>query len=152
VDEYSAALERAVRAAVPGWLVRAVTRTAMRQTGLCSAELTEDAAAMAREHAGEVVDELHRLLATDVDAQRSNPLSVLRRAVRFPTDVLRRHAIPTVARDEFAVRAFPDDVYALSPATWSDVDESLQEPGLEWSAWKAKTVLDRRRAEGRLSP
>jgi hypothetical protein len=40
-------------------------------------------------------------------------------------------------------------VYDLSPATWGDVDESLQEPGLIWGAWKAKTVLERRRAEGR---
>jgi hypothetical protein len=151
VDDYAAALERAVRAAVPDWLTRGVTSTAVRQTGRCSQDLADDAATMAREHAEEVVDELHRLLAMDVDAQRSNPLSVLRRAVRFPTEVLRRHRIPPVPRDDFAVRAFPEDVYGLSPATWSDVDESLQEPGLVWGAWKAKTILDRRRAEGRLS-
>jgi hypothetical protein len=54
-----------------------------------------------------------------------------------------------VRRDDFKQHAFPDDTYDLSPATWSDVAESVQEPGLVWSAWKAKTVLDRRRAEGR---
>ena len=52
-------------------------------------------------------------------------------------------------RDEFEERAFPDDVYRLSPATWSDVDPSLHEPGIIWGAYKAKTVLDRRRAEGK---
>jgi hypothetical protein len=55
-----------------------------------------------------------------------------------------------VQRDEFAERVFPDDVYGLSPAAFSDVSEDLVEPGIMWGAWKAKTVLDRRRSEGRL--
>ena len=59
--------------------------------------------------------------------------------------LLLAHGIPPVARDDFAIRAFPGDVYALSPATWSDVDENVQEPGIIWGAWKAKTMLDRRR-------
>jgi hypothetical protein len=104
---------------------------------------------MSRDHSPNVLAELDRLLATDADAQTTNPLSVLRAAVRHPTEVLARHGVPHAARDDFAVRNFPGDVYALSPATWADVDESLQEPGLIWGAWKAKTVLDRRRAEGR---
>jgi hypothetical protein len=71
--------------------------------------------------------------------------------VRFPTEVLRRFGVPTPKRDDFAAEAFPDDAYGLSPATWADVDESLREPGLMWGAWKAHTVLARRRAEGRLT-
>jgi hypothetical protein len=86
----------------------------------------------------------------DVDDQRTNPLTILRRAVSYPTAVLRDSGVPEVVRDDFRERAFPADVYDLSPATWGDVDESLQEPGLIWGAWKAKTVLERRRAEGRL--
>ena len=85
------------------------------------------------------------LLSTDVDQQQTNPLSVLRSAVRHPTAVLHAAGLPRVHRDEFAERAFPADIYGLSPATWADVDPSLQEPGLIWGAWKAKTVLDRRR-------
>jgi hypothetical protein len=86
------------------------------------------------------------LLASDIDAQRTNPLSLLRGAVRYPTAVLRDAGVaPTGQRDEFAVRAFPDDVYDLAPATWTDVDESLQEPGIAWGAWKAYTHLSRRR-------
>jgi hypothetical protein len=42
----------------------------------------------------------------------------------------------------------PDDHYAIAPATWTDVDESLREPGLVWGAWKAATVLARRRSDG----
>ena len=92
-----------------------------------------------------VMSQLVGLLETDVDQQRSNPLSVLRRAVEHPTRVLLAAEIPPLKRDDFAVRAFPLDVYGLSPATWADVHESLLEPGVIWGAWKAKTVLDRRR-------
>jgi hypothetical protein len=57
--------------------------------------------------------------------------------------------VPPIRRSEFDRETFPDDVYGLSPATWSDIDESVHDPGLFWGAWKAKTVLDRRRDEGR---
>lgn len=101
---------------------------------------------MAEIGAAEIIQRLEALLVLDVDAQTTNPLSVLRWGVRYPTELLAAHAVPPVRRDDFAVRAFPSDVYGLSPATWADIDESLQEPGLIWGAWKAKTVLDRRRA------
>ncbi len=141
----------AISAVLPTWLERCVVMTARRQSGDVTEELTEAAREMARAANVVVMAELVALFDTDVDAQRTNPLSVLRAAVRFPTEVLAAHGVPARSRDEFAVRAFPADVYGLSPATWDDVDESLREPGLIWGAWKAKTVLDRRRAEGRLS-
>jgi hypothetical protein len=50
-----------------------------------------------------------------------------------------------VVRDEFDERSFPDDVYGLSPATWVDIDEALVEPGIEWGAWKAATVMMRKK-------
>jgi hypothetical protein len=95
-----------------------------------------------------VLEALVDLLATDVDEQRTNPLSVFRDAVAGPTDVLRRLGVPPPVHDPFASRAFPDDVYRLGPATWSDIDPELHEPGLVWGAWKAMTVLRRRREEG----
>ena len=149
MDEYSEQLEHALADAVPAWLERSVVVVATR-AGVRSTQLDTDASAMALDAAPMVLDEIHRLLTTDVDEQRSNPLSILRAAVRFPTSVLQAHDVAPVRRDDFARRVFPEDVYALSPATWADIDESLQEPGLIWGAWKAKTVLDRRRAEGRL--
>jgi hypothetical protein len=113
------------------------------------ADVREAARAAAARARADVGAELRAFLALDVDDQRTNPLAILRAAVRYPTAVLRDAGVPPVRRDEFKARAFPDDVYDLAPATWKDVDESLQEPGLIWSAWKAKTVLDRRRGEGR---
>ena len=149
MDPYVQQLYDAVVEVLPRWLLRCVRDTARRQSGSVTPELGADAERMVADAGPLVLAELHELLATDVDEQRTNPLSVLRAAVHHPTVVLRRHGIAVVARDDFAVRAFPDDVYGLSPATWADVDEALRDPGLIWGAWKAKTVLDRRRAEGR---
>ncbi len=143
------ALARAVQAVVGEWLVRCVERTAQRQWGACPPDLRTAALTMAEREAPEVTAGLERLLSTDVDDQRTNPLGVLRAAVVHPTAVLAAAGVPPVRRDPFAEEAFPDDCYDLSPATWSDVDASLHEPGIIWGAWKAKVVLDRRRTEGR---
>jgi hypothetical protein len=55
-------------------------------------------------------------------------------------------------RDEYDEKINPDDVYGIGPAHWNDIDESLTEPGIVWGAAKASTVLQRRRAEGKLDP
>lgn len=94
-----------------------------------------------------VVDELEELLGLDPEQQRTNPLSVLRAAVRFPTELLVENCVPPPVRNSFDTRIHPLDIYCLSPATWADVDQSLSEPGLIWGAWKAKTILDRRQSD-----
>ncbi|MAT04847.1 MAG: hypothetical protein CL424_07375 [Acidimicrobiaceae bacterium] len=100
------------------------------------------------ETAADLLAALERLLATDVDEQRTNPLSLFRGAVAAPTELLRAHEVPAPPIDRFAEEHFPDDPYRLGPATWTDIDDSLQTPGLTWGAWKAMTVLQRRRDEG----
>jgi hypothetical protein len=144
-DELAAALD----GAVGPWVERCVVRLVTAQRAEVPADVREAARAAAAWARADVGAELRAFLALDVDDQRTNPLAILRAAVRYPTAVLRDAGVPPVRRDEFKARAFPDDVYDLAPATWKDVDESLQEPGLIWSAWKAKIVLDRRRGEGR---
>jgi hypothetical protein len=140
------ALADGVEAALPGWVERAVTSRA----GVADSGVRAAIAEAGRQAAAEVGAEVRALLATDVDEQRVNPLSLLRRAVRYPTEVLRAAGVaPSTRRDEFAERAFPDDVYDLSPATWSDVDPSLHERGIVWGAAKAHVVLARRRREGK---
>lgn len=145
MNDYQQQLAYAVESVLPKWFFRSVVDTARRAGIQPLPELVEAARTMAQEATPLVMEELRELLATDVDAQRSNPLSVLRSAVRYPTAVLHDAGLSPVHRDEFARRAFPDDAYNLAPATWADIDESLQAPGLIWGAWKAKTVLDRRR-------
>lgn len=145
MDQYAQQLADAVHAVLADWLTRCVVTTAQRSAVGLSPPLLDAARAMAHEATPVVMQKLIELLETDVDAQRTNPLSVLRGAVSYPTRVLQSAGVPPVRRDDFEVRAFPTDVYHLSPATWIDIEKSLQEPGLIWGAWKAKTVLDRRR-------
>ena len=99
-------------------------------------------------HAGlrasvEVGAELRRLLAADIGEQWTNPLTVLRGAVRFPTEVLRRAGVPPLVRDDFDERHFPDDDYGLAPLTFADIDPSLADLGLAWGAAKARLHLMR---------
>lgn len=149
MDEYSAVLLAEVDATVPGWIERCVL-TRLAEAGIEIDDARRGQIALAGEAArAQVHDELVALLTTDVDDQRTNPLAVLRRAVVHATAVLAQAGAPPATRDAFEQRAFPDDRYGLTPATWRDVDERLAEPGLVWGAWKAKTVLDRRKTEGR---
>ena len=138
---YATALADAIEAALPGWVVRSV---ALRAAGL-GAE-----AQAAGERAGaEIAAQVRTLLEADVDQQWTSPLDLLRRAVTFPTAVLRAEGISPVRRDSFAEQVFPDDVYDLSPASFADVDPALTEPGIEWGAAKAHVILNRRAREGR---
>ena len=96
----------------------------------------------------DVSPQVRALLETDVDEQTTNPLAILRGAVRFPTEVLHAAGVPPVERDDDAIRLFPDDDYDLTPGSFADLDPSLREPGLIWGAAKAHLVLVRRRREG----
>lgn len=161
--DYGRALAEVVDAVLPGWVERAVRDrvTAWRSwsdadadadggSGAGTGNVVAEAARLAGVQAREAVSPVLRaLLDADVDAQHTNPLAILRGAVRFPTAVLAAAGVPPVARDEFDVRAFPDDLYALAPANFDDIDPALHDPGLMWGAAKAHVVLRRRRAEGR---
>lgn len=96
-----------------------------------------------------VLAALAELLAVDVDEQRSTPLSLYRAATTGPTDWLRSVGVTPPPSDPSSAVSWADDPYRLGPATWSDIDPALHEPGLMWGAWKAMTVLRRRRQEGR---
>ena len=140
-----AALLDTARRVVPGWL-RRVTVEAGRRGGVDPAQLELRLDAVVERASGDLVERLGHLLGTDVDEQRTTPLTLLRNAVREPTQLLQElGAVPPSSPD---AGRFPDDVYRLGPATWSDVDPSLHEPGLAWGAWKAMTVLARRGDEG----
>ena len=143
--EIAVALGDAIDAALEGWVRRVVTERSAAAGVAIDAGLIDDAAARCR---AEVSPRVRALLAADLDDQRSTPLALLRRAVVFPTEVLRASGVPPVSRDEFAVRAFPEDVYGLSPASFGDLDESVHEPGLVWGAAKAHVHLARRAARG----
>ena len=146
---HAATLADAVEAAIPGWVERSVRRVLDAQGIAVGDEVAADLARAGAQAREEGAARVRRLLATDIDEQAGNPLSVLRSLVRFPTAVLRSAGARPVPRDEFSERSFPDDVYDLSPATFADVDPALHEPGLVWGAAKAHVHLARRRREGK---
>ncbi len=85
-----------VSAAVPAWVVRCVeTRLAPDAPGRDDV-MAEAQAARADAPRQEVGARLHALLGEDLDAQHSTPLAVVRGAVSYPTDVLRRAQVPPV--------------------------------------------------------
>lgn len=151
-ESATADLIDAIDKVVEGWLVRVAETVFVGRNGVLTGDFRRAAQAAAREGATWTMTKLHAALEVDVDAQRVNPLQILRDAVRFPTALLVVAGIPAPQRDEFDVKINPDDVYGIGPAHWNDIDESLTEPGIIWGAAKASTVLQRRRAEGKLDP
>ena len=147
LQQYAAALADALDAAVPGWIVRSIEGRWHEWRG--AEPLPDDLLAAARTAAeaarADVGAGVRALFALDVDAQQTNPLAVVRTAVSHATAVLRAAGVPEVVRDDFAERAFPDDVYDLAPASFAEIDQSLYEPGLEWGAAKAHAHLTRRK-------
>ena len=128
-----------IEEALPRWVVSAVeSRLADLSTVVRQAAEAAGVAA-----ASEIGSEAARLLAVDIDDQPENPLAVLRRAVRYPTQVLTAAGAAPIDRDDFAVERFPDDVYDLTPASFADIHPDLQTLGLEWGA--AKAFVHRRR-------
>lgn len=144
---YSAALIAAVDRVAAQWVVRSVVETAnaiLPGSGTALAGEAERAGERARV---ELVERLTELLGRDVEAQRRGPLEVLRDAVSYPSAVLRAAGIPAAERDEFEVRAFPDDVYGLVPASFADFHPDLSDPGVAWGAAKAHVIMARRRGQ-----
>jgi hypothetical protein len=89
--------------------------------------------------------------STDVDHQRFNPLQVIREANVFANRALDAAGVPVPHRDEFDAQVMPHDTYAFGPLTWKDLSDDVHDAGISWGAWKAVTVLTRRRAEGKIS-
>lgn len=139
-------LDTTARVAAP-WLHRS-TITAAARGGVEIEPDDAELSSVVDAAVDRLMSDLSALLATDVDEQRTNPLSLFRDAVAGPTRLLLARDVRPPVTDRFAADHFPEDVFGLGPATWSDVDPELHEPGLTWGAWKAMTVLRRRRDEG----
>src|SRR5690606_30886508 len=107
--DYATVLADAIEVALPRWVERSVERVCIDARRPLDPALRGAAADAGRRCRDEVGPAVRSLLLTDVDEQRSTPLAVLRAAVRFPTEVLVSAGVPAVERDEFEVRAHPDD-------------------------------------------
>ena len=143
---YGDELVRAVESSLGQWVetcVRAVLHAQARTIDDDTVALISNAR---HDATREVIAELRGVLALDVDDQRTNPLSILRAAVRYPTEVLRAAGAQPVPRDEFDQRAFPDDGFALTPAAFADFGTAVHDAGIVWGAAKAHVHLQRRRS------
>ncbi len=144
---YGDALARAVTAALGPWMAAAVE--ARLPAGLDPGQRAEADRALAEATGQAVADvggRLHQLLALDLDDQWTNPLSIIRQAVAYPTAVLAAAGAPPVPRDDTDAALHPDDVYGLVPLAFADLGPEVHERGLEWGAAKAHVHLTRRRA------
>lgn len=136
-------LADAIEASIEPWIRRAVATRSAQAAIAVDADLLDSEIEAAVSTVGA---EIRELLNADVDQQRSNPLSILRAAVRYPTAVLAAAGVPPVRRADFETQRFPDDVYNLSPAAFDDVDPALREPGIVWGAAKAHVHMARHRS------
>src|SRR5260370_17952915 len=129
MQEQAAALADAIERALPAWVERSVERVMKAWRGEFDDDVRGEAAAAGRQAANEVGPQVRALLDTDIDAQRTTPLSLMRGAVRYPTAVLRAAGVPPVVRDEQQERLFLHDVYHLAPASFAAVDPALAAVG-----------------------
>lgn len=137
VDSYAKDLADGVDAALAGWVERCVRDVMVAWLGEVPPPVAAEAAAAGQRATIEVGAAVRALLEADIDEQRQTPLTLVRAAVSYPTEVLAAAGAPPVARDDFVADAFPADVYGLSPASWAEVDPALTDVGLAWGASKA---------------
>jgi len=150
-----AALVAGVRERLPLWVIRSVERILDAWGGVAEAERSAaraDATAAGAATAQRVAEALAGLLALDPAEQRATPLEIIRSAYREPTEVLAALGVPPVVRDEFAERAWPDDVYGLAIASLAELrtdagaadrDDDLGPLHLAWGLGKAKVITAR---------
>lgn len=150
LEPYPQELFDAVMEAAPAWIQSRIVAVTTAEFGVCPVELRDRLDEISRATSEVIAENLAQLLSTDVDEQQTNPLHVLRSATLIATNALKDAKVTPVRRDEFEVRAMPDDVYAIGPLTWRDLGESVHDAGITWGAWKAAVVLTRRREEGKI--
>jgi hypothetical protein len=148
LERHARALADGVGAALEGWVCRGVERIMLAWAGTVGPEVSAAAREAGRRAGAEVGADVRRLLALDIDDQRTTPLALVRHAVRYPTEVLQAAGVPGVERDRFAEAAFPNDVYGLSPASFADIDPALADVALSWGAAKAFEHKRRHRLPG----
>ena len=144
-------LAAAVTAVLPGWVESRVVGLVAAWSGSSPAAVTDEVRLAARDAgqaaAADVGPDLARLLAADVDAQWTNPMTIVRRAVGHAAAVLEAAGVGAVVRSPEDEAHLPDDRYDLTPRTFADVDPSLHEIGIVWGAVKARAHLRRHRPE-----
>ncbi len=144
VDLAATAIAQGVSRGAATWVERQVAHIADLWGRLTPAEreALDRAAAEAGETAtARVRSELDVLFATSVQDQAATPLEIVRTLGREATVALRAAGVPPIERDEFSVRAFPDDDYGLVPADLGALGDPELAPMLAvWGMAKAELL------------
>lgn len=140
---YADELLVAVDAAVGPWIEHVINE---RLPGRPPVDLAQRAVAAGEAARRDVTPRLRELLEADIDAQWTNPLSIIRSAVVHANDVLAAAGVTPPDRDAHDTRINPDDIYAIGPAAFGDLGPDVHAAGLVWGAAKAHIHLQRRRA------
>ena len=146
MDQYSTRLLETSDRVVPQWVERLIQKHCNEHM-ISELKDGDHVSSVVSQVSDEVHSRLADLLSRDVLEQRTNPLAIFRQATRPISDLLKTAGCAPVVRDEFDERSFPDDIFGLSPATWVDIDEMMVEPGIEWGAWKAATIMMRKKKQ-----
>lgn len=135
---YGLALADVVKAAVPDFVVRVVEDRSVAFANPIDPASFEVALAQLAEVVTAALDPtLRAFLTSDVDSQRTTPLTIIRNHMAPVTELLRSIGCAHADRDPFDESAFPHDVFAVGPHAWADFSEAVHEAGLLWGAAKA---------------
>jgi hypothetical protein len=151
LTEYGIALAEAIQAAMPSFVERLVRERSTAfgvplQTGATPqdfAALHGDVTKLGQSVASAVDHALREFFISDIDSQRTTPLTIIRNHLGPVTEFLRSLSFSPADRDPFDVSSFPADVFALGPQAWQDFGEEAHEAGLRWGA--AKAMVHRQR-------
>jgi hypothetical protein len=145
--ESGEAIVAGVARELAGWVEREVARILDawgRADAPTRVRAERDARDAGRAASSRVEAELHALFALDPGEQRATPLEIVRSAYLEPTVVLATAGIPSVARDEFDERAWPDDRYGLVIHDLGDLgDAELAPLHFAWGMAKAGVLWAR---------
>lgn len=147
-EEFQAAGEALIEAileVLPQWAHAHVVR-------LGGESLADQGLAAGAAAAEVLAPELRALIDTDSDLQATTPLAIVRRAVAWPTDALSAAGVVPGPRDPFTADRFPEDIYELTPASWSDLGEEVNDLGIRWGVMKAFLHKQRHSASGESTP
>ena len=145
LTELGQELAQELEIALPAWVEARVRFICQAWALDWSEEIANDTQEAGKKCATEVGLRLRELLESGIEQQDANPMSILRSATNYPTQVLKNYDVPPIERDDFSEGAFPDDVYGLTPAAFSDFGQTAHELGIAWGAAKAHTHFSRRR-------
>jgi hypothetical protein len=147
MDEGARALVDGVERLGAAWVVNAVMRIIDaygRVTEPARVRALADARAAGERAATRVASELRSLFALDPAAQRATPLEIIRSLRAEATEVLADAGVPEVVRDDYDMRAFPDDIYGIVPKYATDLgEEDLGGALLAWGMGKARVLRER---------